>query len=144
MYVQCNFLAFYLVSLSLTKQIWGDTLSSHRQYCVYLVTDVLLTPNKLCRLQLWLWQVIYTFFPGSWVNKLNDLNGIEKNYEIALCILKEGQRKSGTVDYKKLMVEVLKWDLACDWHVDNLAGVKCLVPMVYYTCACTIRMNWSS
>jgi len=31
----------------------------------------------------------------SWVNKLNDIHGIEKNYEIALCILKEGQKKSG-------------------------------------------------
>ena len=39
----------------------------------------------------------WPLFPDSWVNKLNEINGIEKNYEIALCIFKEGQRKSGTV-----------------------------------------------
>ena len=57
---------------------------------------------------------LHIFVPFSWVKKLNDLNGIEKNYEIALCILKEGQRKSGTVDCKKLTIEVLNGDLACD------------------------------
>lgn len=42
------------------------------------------------------------FFPYSWVTKLNDINGIEKNYEIALCILKEGKHKSGMSSVDKV------------------------------------------
>ena len=69
------------------------------------------------------------FFPCSWVNKLNDINGIEKNYEIALCILKEGQRKSGTVGRKKVtrstdVSDILTTSLVlsvcslwCTWHL---------------------------
>lgn len=75
------------------------------------------------------------FSPCSWVNKLNDLNGIEKNYEIALCILKEGQRKSGRVDYKKLTTEIVNRGLACDWHFDNLTGVSSY-ELYKYMCKC--------
>ena len=53
------------------------------------------------------------FFPCSWVNKLNDINVIEI-YEIALCILKEGQKKSGTVGCNKATREVQNKNLVCD------------------------------
>lgn len=133
-YSVSNFISwlFCLVSLPQIKQTGSDTLSFLRQWYMFF-KDFKDLINKLP-----------IFLPRSWVNKLKDINGIEKNYEIALCILKEGQRKSGTVDYKELTREILNRNFAFDWHFDNLTGVKCLVTMVYMavTCACRTHVNF--
>lgn len=103
-YSVSNFISwlFCLVSLPQIKQMGSDTLSFLRQWYMFFKDF----KDLISKLPI--------FLPCSWVNKLKDINGIEKNYEIALCILKEGQRKSGTVDYKELRREILNMNFAFD------------------------------